>query len=158
MIPTTTSHVGADVAKDTVAFCSLKTATVKNTAADLRAYLGASPPAPHVICEATGRHQHVLQQVCAALARPLTVLDPAHARAYAQSLGKLAKTDAIDVELLRCFGEERRPAATPALGAEQRELLDLLMPRSALVEDIVACRVAHPPPRRPSWPRSSPRW
>lgn len=140
MIPTTSPYVGADVAKDTVAFCGLKTATIKNTAAELRADLGALPAATRVICEATGRHHHVLQQVCETLGRSLTVLNPAHARAYAKSLGKLEKTDAIDAALLRRFGEERRPVATPAPSAAQRELLDLLMLRSALVEDISAYR------------------
>jgi transposase len=140
MIPTTSPYVGADVAQDTVAFCGLKTATVKNTSAQLRAYLGALPAEAHVVCEATGRHHHALQQACQALGRSLTVLNPAHARAYANSLGKLEKTDAIDAALLRRFGEERRPPATPAPSAEQRGLLDLLMLRSAVVEDISAYR------------------
>jgi len=140
MLPTTSPYVGADVAKDTVAFCGAKAATIKNTVAALCAYLGALPAETHVVCEATGRHHHALQQACQALGRPLTVLNPAHARAYAKSLGKLEKTDAIDAALLRRLGEERRPAATPPPSAEHRALLDLLMLRSALVEDLSAYR------------------
>lgn len=140
MIPTTSPYVGADVAKDTVAFCGAKAAHIKNTPTALRAYLGALPAAAHVVCEATGRHHHALQQSCQALGRPLSVLNPAHARAYAKSLGKLEKTDAIDAALLQRLGAERRPAPTPPPSAEHRALLDLLMLRSALVEDLSAYR------------------
>jgi transposase len=136
MIPTTSPYVGADGAQDTIAFCGPTAATIDNTPAALRAYLAALPPGTHLVCEATGRHHHALHQACAALGRPLTVLNPAHARAYARSLGKLEKTDALDAAVLRRFGHERRPAATPAPTAERQALLDLLMVRTALVADL----------------------
>ena len=88
------------------------------------------------MCEATGRHHYALQQACAALARPLTVLNPAHARAFARSLGKLEKTDTLDAVLLRRFGRERQPAPTPPPAPERQPLLDLLLVRTALVADI----------------------
>ena len=140
MIPTTSPYVGADVAQDTIAFCGATTATIKNTPAALRAYLDTLPPDAHVICEATGRHHHALHQACAELGRPLTVLNPAHARAYARSLGKLEKTDPLDAAILRRFGHERRPAPTPPPTAERQALLDLLMVRTAIVEEISAHR------------------
>jgi transposase len=140
MIPTTSLHVGADVAKDTIAFCGPQAATIANTPAALCAYLAALPADAHLICEATGRLHHPLQQACAALGRPLTVLNPAHARAYARSLGKLEKTDAIDAGLLRRCGQERRPAPTPPPTFERQALLDLLMVRAAIVTEICAHR------------------
>jgi transposase len=140
MIPTTSIYVGADVAQDTIAFCGPRAATIKNDAGALHAYVHALPAQAHLIVEATGRHHHALQRVCAELGRPLSVLNPAHTRAYARSLGQLEKTDPLDASLLRRFGQERRPAATPAPSAEQRTLLDLLMLRSALVEDLSAHR------------------
>lgn len=140
MSPTATSYVGADVAQDTIAFCGPTAATIKNEPAALRAYLGTLPANTHLVCEATGRHHHALHQVCAAAARPLTVLNPAHARAYAKSLGKLEKTDALDAAILRRFGGERRPAATPAPSLAQQTLCDLLMVRAALVEDLAEHR------------------
>lgn len=141
MIPTTSSYVGADVAQDTIAFCGVTTATIENTLGALRRYVEALPAASHLVCEATGRHHHRLQQVCQALDRPLSVLNPAHVRAFARSLGQWEKTDALDAALLRRFGEERRPAPTPPPSAEHRALLDLLMIRSALVEEIGAHRM-----------------
>ncbi len=132
----TSPHVGADVAQATIAFCGPTAATVNNTPAALRAYLGTLPADAHLVCEATGRHHYALQQTCAALARPLTVLNPAHARAFARSLGKLEKTDTLDAALLRRFGRERQPAATPPPAPERQALLDLLMVRTALVADL----------------------
>ena len=140
MIPTTSPYVGADVAQDTIAFCGPTAATINNTAAALHAYLAALPPGAHLVCEATGRHHLGLHQVCTELGRPLTVLNPAHARAFARSLGKLEKTDALDAALLQRFGHERRPAATPAPTRARQTLLDLLMVRTALVADIADYR------------------
>ena len=140
MSPTATSYVGADVAQDTIAFCGPTAATIKNEPTALRAYLGTLPGDAHLVCEATGRHHHVLHQACALAARPLSVLNPAHARAYARSLGKLEKTDALDAAILQRFGHERRPAATPPPTAAEQTLRDLLMVRSALVEDIAEHR------------------
>jgi transposase len=136
MSPTATTYVGADVAQDTIAFCGPTTATIKNEPAALRAYLVTLPSDSHLVCEATGRHHYVLHQACATVGRPLTVLNPAHARAFAQSMGKLEKSDALDSAILRRFGEERRPAATPPPSAAQHTLRDLLMVRFALVETI----------------------
>ncbi len=140
MQPTASPHVGADVAQDTVAFCGPTAATVENRPAALRAHLGALPADAHVICEATGRHHHALQQACAALGRPLTILNPAHARAFARSLGRHEKTDTVDAALLRRLGTERRPDPTPPPAPERQALLDLLMVRQALVEQLGACR------------------
>lgn len=140
MHPNASPYVGADVAQDTIAFCGPRAATVKNTPAALRTYLGAQPADVHVICEASGRCHHALRQVCAELGRPLTILNPAHARAYARSLGKLEKNDDLDAALLRRFGAERRPPATPPPDPARQVLLDLLMVRTALVADIAGHR------------------
>jgi transposase len=141
MIPTTSPYVGADVAQDTIAFCGVATATIENTPAALQIYVQALPAGAHLICEATGRHYYCLQQVCQALGRPLSVMNPAQVRSFARSLGRWEKTDALDAALLRRFGEERRPAPTPPHSAEHQALLDLLMIRTALVEEIKAHRL-----------------
>jgi transposase len=140
MYPETTTYVGADVAQDTIAFCGPKAATVNNTPTALKAYLAKLSADAHLVCEATGRHHHALQRACAEASVPLSVLNPAHARAFAKSFGKLEKTDAIDAALLRRFGQERRPAATCPPSAQQQELLDLLMVRTAVIEDLEAHR------------------
>lgn len=135
-----TPYVGADVAKDTIAFCGLTAATTKNTLASLEAYLRALPDASHLVCEATGRHHHLLQRCCAKVEVPLSVINPAHIRAFARSHGKLEKTDDLDARLLRQFGQERQPPASAPPDPCWQPLLDLLMLRSALVADIADYR------------------
>jgi len=140
MSPVASPYVGADVAQDSIAFCGPTAATVKNEPAALRAYLRTLPPQAHLICEATGRHHRPLQQACAEAARPLSVFNPARARAFAGSLGQWEKTDPLDAALLRRLGQERQPAPTPPPAPELQALLDLLMLRSALVADLGAHR------------------
>jgi transposase len=132
-------HVGVDVSKDTLVVCGPRAATIKtvrNDPAALRTWLAGLPAGAHLICEATGRYHHTLQSACAAKSVPLTCLNPAKARYFAQSHGKLEKTDPIDADMLRRYGEERRPPATPAPTQAQRTLQDLLMVRAALVAQI----------------------
>jgi transposase len=135
MPPIASSYVGADVAQDSIAFCGPTATTVANAPAALRTYLRALPAHAHLVCEATGRHHHLLHRECAAAGRPLTVLNPAWLRDFARSLGKLEKTDALDGAVLRRFGQERQPAPTPRPAPERQALLDLLMVRQALVSD-----------------------
>ena len=133
--------IGIDVAKDTLELAGDTPAQIANQPAALRAWLGklkTRHPAAHLVCEATGRHHHALQVAAAEAGVPLTVLNPRQARDFARSLGRLAKTDAIDAETLRLLGETLRPKATPVPGKALRELQDLLMVRAALVDEQTA--------------------
>lgn len=137
------TYVGVDVAKDTLAVCSspaAKIVTVPNTAQALDAWLAGLPANAHLICEATGRHHRLLQQLCAKHARALTRLNPARARDFARSLGKLEKTDPVDAGVLWRYGHERQPAPTPVPSPALQHLGDLLMARHAVTEQISAFR------------------
>lgn len=130
--PSANPYVGVDVAQDSLAVRRVpaaKVVTVPNTSAGLRAWLAGLP---------TDRHHRLLQAECAHKKVNLTCLNPARARDYARSLGRLEKTDAIDAELLRRFGEERRPAPSPPPDEVLRRLGDLLMVRHAVVRQITA--------------------
>lgn len=140
MSPPATHYVGADVAKDQVTFCGPTAATIDNTPEALDAYLRQLPAPAHLICEATGRCHHLLQARCAHAQIALSVLNPMHARNFARSLGKLEKTDRLDAAILKRFGEERRPAASPPPDPARQQLLDLLMVRQALTGDLAAYR------------------
>lgn len=139
--PSATTYVGVDVAKDSLAVRrdpAAKVVTVPNTSAGVRAWLAGLPAGAHLVCEATGRHHRLLQAECARKKVPLTCLNPARARDYARSLGRLEKTDPIDAEVLRHYGEQRRPGPTPPPCEALRRLGDLLMVRHAVVEQITA--------------------
>ena len=89
-----------------------------------------------IVCEATGGLEMPLAAACASAALPLAIVNPRHVRAFAQALGRTAKTDAIDAQVLADFAARVRPtpravpdAATQALAAlvgRRRQLLDML--------------------------------
>lgn len=92
---------------------------------------------PHlIVCEATGGYEMPLAAACAAAGLPLAIVNPRQVRAFAQALGRTAKTDAIDAAVLALFGVRVQPtpravpdAATQALAAlvgRRRQLLDML--------------------------------
>jgi transposase len=56
-----------------------------------------------VVMEATGRYQRRVAAELISAGVPVAVVNPRQARDFAKSLGKLAKTDAIDAEVLARF-------------------------------------------------------
>lgn len=56
-----------------------------------------------VVVEATGRYQRRVAAELLSAGIPVAVVNPRQARDFARSLGKLAKTDAIDAEVLARF-------------------------------------------------------
>jgi transposase len=131
-------HVGVDVSKDFLVVCSSHAATnigtVPNRPAQIRAWLASLPPRSLLACEATGRHHWLLQRECACLGIPLAALNPARARDFARSLGRLEKTDPVDAKVLMAFCREREPAPSPPTDPALAQLRDLLLIRNALVE------------------------
>lgn len=89
-----------------------------------------------IVVEATGGYELALVAACAAAQLPVAVVNPRQVRAFAQALGRTAKTDAIDAEVLALFGARVQPAprvipdaatqALAALIARRRQLLDML--------------------------------
>lgn len=89
-----------------------------------------------IVVEATGGYEAALVAQWAAAALPIVVVNPRQVRAFAQALGRTAKTDPIDAAVLALFGARVQPpvraiadAATQALAAlvaRRRQLLDML--------------------------------
>jgi transposase len=91
--------------------------------------------APHVIVvEATAGYELPLVTACAAAGLPITVINPRHVRAFAQAIGRTAKTDAIDAGLLALFGARVQPEVRPLPDAETRALAALIARRRQLIE------------------------
>ena len=89
-----------------------------------------------LVLEATGGYELALAAACAAAAVPVAIVNPRQVRAFAQAMGRTAKTDAIDATVLARFGARVQPApralpdaATQALAAvvtRRRQLLEML--------------------------------
>ena len=101
--------------------------------ADLVARLQPLRPAL-VVLEATGGLEHLAAAALAAAGIPVAVVNPRQARAFAQALGQLAKTDAIDAATLALFAQRVRPVARPLPDAQAQEFAALLQRRRQLLE------------------------
>src|SRR2546423_6821387 len=89
-----------------------------------------------IVVEATGGYERALVAACVAAGLPVAVVNPRQVRAFAQALGRTAKTDGIDAGLLAVFGARVQPAvralpdadtqALAALVARRRQLIDMI--------------------------------
>ena len=70
MHPIATPCVGVDLAQASLALSGCSAATVENRPPARRTGLRRLPARAHFVCEATGRHHHLLQNLCAHYAIP----------------------------------------------------------------------------------------
>jgi transposase len=97
--------------------------------------------APRAIgLEATGGLEAVVVASLAEAGLPVVVVNPAQVRAFANALGKRAKTDAIDAAVIARFVEATAPEIRPLPDAETRLLADLVARRRQIVAMIVSER------------------
>jgi transposase len=95
--------------------------------------------APTLIAvEATGGLETVVTAGLAGAGLPVVVVNPAQVRAFANALGKRAKTDPIDAAVIAHFIEATRPQARPLPDEATRLLADLVARRRQIVEMIGA--------------------
>lgn len=135
--------VGIDVAKATLDVavrpsgerwtCANDQAALPALVARLRALAPAL-----VVLEATGGFELAAVAALAAAGLPVVVANPRQVRDFVRATGQLAKTDAIDAQVLALFAERVRPAPRP-LPDEAAQALDaVLTRRRQLLEMLVA--------------------
>jgi transposase len=105
----------------------------------LQARLAALSP-KLVAVEATGGFETVVAASLGAAGLPVVVVNPAQVRAFAQALGKRAKTDPIDAAVIAHFAEATRPQVRPLPDADTQMLADLVARRRKIIQMIVAER------------------
>jgi transposase len=93
-----------------------------------------------VVLEATGGREVGLVAALAAAGVPVAVVNPRQVRRFAQAVGQLAKTDALDAQLLARFADVVRPTPRPVPDAEAQRLGALLARRQQVVAMITAER------------------
>lgn len=93
-----------------------------------------------IAVEATGGFETVVAASLAAAGLAVVVVNPAQVRAFAQALGRRAKTDPIDAGVIAHFVEATRPEVRPLPDAQTRLLADLVARRRQIVGMIVAER------------------
>ncbi len=91
-----------------------------------------------IVYEATGVYHRAFERSMAASGLPICRVHPVSARRFAQSRGRLAKTDAIDALMLAAMGVAHEPPATRLPGQAMDELRALMGQRQSLIKDRVA--------------------
>ena len=106
-------YVGIDVAKDRVDVAirpggdTWSTDYDERDMSELVSCLRTAEPTA-VLLEATGGLEVPLVSALAAAALPVVVVNPRQVRDFAKATGKLAKTDALDAQVLAHFAEAVR--------------------------------------------------
>ena len=133
--------VGIDVSKATFVIAVAPTGerwTSDTTAAEIDALVarlqGLTPTI--IVVEATGGDERALVAACAAVGLPVAVVNPRQVRAFAQALGRTAKTDDIDADVLAAFGARVQPVPRPLADAATQALAALVARRRQLIEMI----------------------
>ncbi len=91
-----------------------------------------------VVLEATGGFENAAVAALARVGLPVVVVNPRQVRDFAKSMGRLAKTDAIDAVTLALFGDRVRPAVRPLPDEDAQLLAALLTRRRQLIEMLTA--------------------
>ena len=89
---------------------------------------------PHVVCEATGRYGRLLAREMGAAGIAISVVNPRQVRDFARATGQLAKTDALDANIILRFACTMKPAPTPPTPANQARLAEQVRRRRQLVD------------------------
>lgn len=130
-------YVGIDVSKDT-----FNVATCPNV---LKTSLPNTPQGHNQLCkhlkehsiaiivmEATGGYEKPIVAELLEAQLPAVVVNPRQVRDFARGLGQLAKTDAIDAEVLAKFAQLVQPAPRPHKTAQMTDLTELVHRRRQL--------------------------
>ncbi|MER8706755.1 IS110 family transposase [Mesorhizobium sp. M1088] len=135
--------VGIDVSKDRLDVHVLPSGeafSVENDHAgveDLVRRLAALSPTV-VGLESTGSFERLAVAALAGAGLAIVVVNPAQVRAYANALGKRAKTDPIDAAVIAAFIAATKPQLRPLRDAETEALAELVARRRQIVQMIVA--------------------
>ncbi len=137
------TFIGIDVAKDSLAlFVSSSEehfSFLNNPSGFAEIVALAKRFSPKRIClEATGGYQTPLLLALSDAGLPVSLVNPKQVRYFAKGFGKLAKTDAIDAQVLALFAEQVEPRLTIVASDEQTALSALVRRREQIIEMLTA--------------------
>ena len=130
-------YAGIDISKahlDVALRPSGKNWQVGNTSQAIEALAGRllAAKARLVVMEATGGLEMPVAALLSTAGLAVAVVNPRQVRDFAKALGRLAKSDRIDADVLAEFGERIRPEVRPLADEQSQELQALVARRSQL--------------------------
>lgn len=142
-------YLGLDVAKATVELASEPPGVSGSFATDAAGLatlvrVCQAQPLMLVVLEATGGYEAPIVAALATAGLPVAVVNPRQVRDFAKALGRLAKTDRIDAQVLALFGARVQPPPRPLPAEATQELEALLTRRRQLLEMLHAERQRRP--------------
>lgn len=138
-------YIGIDVAKsrlDVATWPESEHRTFTNDAADidkLVAWARAQQP-QLIVLEATGGYERAVLASLGAAGLPVAAVNPRQVRDFARAIGRLAKTDTLDAEVLARFAQAVRPLPRPLPDTQAELLRALVIRRRQVVEMLTAER------------------
>lgn len=142
-------YVGLDVSKHHLDLASVPAGPPRRVPhtdegiATLVADLGQRRPAL-IVLEATGGYETEVATALALAGLPVALINPRQVRDFAKALGRLAKTDALDADVLALFAARVRPEPRPLPDEAHQALAALVTRRRQLVEMLTAERLRLP--------------
>ena len=88
------------------------------------------------VLEATGGFETTVAAALAGSHLPVAVVNPRQIRDFARAIGRLAKTDVLDAQIIALFAERIRPEPRPIADADSQALAELIARRRQVVEMI----------------------
>jgi transposase len=89
-----------------------------------------------IVMEATGGYEKPVAQSLQKVGFSVSVVNPRPIRDFAKALGKLAKTDRIDAEVIALFAEKMQPQANVIYNENQQKLAGLNARRRQIIDMI----------------------
>ena len=139
----TDRYIGVDVSKDKLdvaVYPTIELFTVDNDQAGIDQLLQRIQelhPAL-IVFESTGGYELTAATTLFAAGLPVVVVNARQVRDFAKSIGKLAKTDAIDAKVIAQFASAVKPDLRPLKDEITKELTALVTRRRQIVDMIVA--------------------
>jgi transposase len=137
----TPTYVGLDISKARLDYTidEQRTAAAENHPQGQRAFIRwlKTQSQPRVVCEATGGYERTVVAALLEAGLEVCVVQPARARHYALSEGLLAKTDKIDAQMLRRYGQAVQLRLAVPADPQAAKLRDLLDQRRDLIDRLV---------------------
>lgn len=130
-------NVGVDVGKSQLDLYLLergRAMTIPNLEPDIGTLIGSLRRyrIERIVVEATGRLEQPFVRAALAAGLPVIVVSPLKIRRFAEVIGQLAKTDAIDARLIAQFAATVKPIARPASDVNAQAIKDLVVRRRQL--------------------------
>lgn len=131
--------IGIDVAKLSLDVAILPTNHIIHTTNDEAGHDALvaqfkDQPVQLIVMEATGGLQTTLAARLTEAGLPVAIVNPRQVRDFAKALGKLAKSDAIDAQVLALFARAIEPQPRALPDADTQLLAALVMRRRQLIE------------------------